>query len=167
MVKIFLVHAMFPENFKAIGPGVQELSSGNSELLKYTTKCQFSKKMASGGPSWILENAEKTIAHNGKVPAMFPENFKAIGQAGFPPKIRNKFPWLFPVHTKSGQIRNNFVYYRSTCDVKCALSLHNCIRKIDEEFRRVVIFSTVWINLLAGANSMKLTYYLFSIGMPN
>ena len=44
-----IVHAMFPENLKAIGQGVQELSFGNAELLQYTTKCQFSKKMASGG----------------------------------------------------------------------------------------------------------------------
>ena len=53
------VHAMFPENFKAIGPGVQELSSGNAELLQYTTKMPIFQENGIWRPSWISENAEK------------------------------------------------------------------------------------------------------------
>ena len=65
---------MLPENFKVISEGIQDLSSKNCHLPKND---KFPTELAA-----ILDIGKwrKTIAHNGKVLAMFPENFKAIGQ---------------------------------------------------------------------------------------
>ena len=65
---------MLPENFKVISEGIEDLSSKNCHLPKND---KFPTELAA-----ILDIGKwrKTIAHNGKVLAMFPENFKAIGQ---------------------------------------------------------------------------------------
>ena len=67
--------AIIPDNFKANGQGVQE--SGN---------CSNTQQNANFPRKWHLAvildfgKCRKTVSHNGKVLAMFHENFKAIGQ---------------------------------------------------------------------------------------